>query len=282
MAKSVSITVHPSDLSGEYLTVSDAMRQVLDMIGTLEGIEAGDDSERKIVWRLTEAHTNSPPFTITAEAFAKDPQVSVAMEVDRVTKLYSVAINSVLAGERPDWLESDAGNQLRRALKRNLNGIGHTDVVIGDDEPIIIVPTKARVGLAALEAYDEEVETDLQRTEYGSVEGSVIGLTKYYNTPALVFEERSSGNKVVCVLSPDLAQIIGPSHQWAEAWEGEQLRIGGKLIYSKDGRLKRINATYHEEIHWADIPISKLQGIDVLQGRTVQEHIAEFWGERLG
>ena len=73
MSKSISITVHPSDFSGEFLTVADALHQVLDMIGTLEGIEAGDKAERKIVWRLTEAHTNSPPFTLTAEAFPRDP-----------------------------------------------------------------------------------------------------------------------------------------------------------------------------------------------------------------
>lgn len=282
MTKSVSITVHPSDLSGEYLTVSDAMRQVLDMIGALESIEAGDNAERKLVWRLTEAHTNSPPFTVTAEAFSKDPEVSITLEANRVTKLYATAITSVLAGERPDWLESEPGKQLRRALKRNLDGVGHTDIFIDDEEPIIIVPTTARIGLAALEPPPDESEYELERAEFGSVEGQVIGLTKYYSAPALVFQERLSGDKVVCVLSDQLAALIGPTHQWAEAWNGQQLRIAGKLVYAKDGRLKRINATHHEEVVWADISILDLRGIDILQGRTVQEHIAEFWGERYG
>lgn len=282
MAKSVSITVYPSDLTGEYLTVSDAMRQVLDMIGALESMEAGDNAERKIVWRLTEAHTNSPPFTITAEAFSKDPEVSVTLEASRVTKLYAVAINSVLAGERPEWLESEPGKQLQRALKRNLNGVGHTDVFIDDEEPIIIVPTTARIGLAALELPDDSSDFELERAEFGSVEGRVIGLTKYYSSPALVFQERLSGDKVVCVLSAQLAAQIGPSHQWAEAWEGEQLRIAGKLIYTKDGSLKRINAAHYEEIKWSDISVADLRGVELLQGRTVQEHIAEFWGERYG
>lgn len=281
MPKSISITVHPSDFSGEFLTVADALHQVLDMIGALEGVEAGDKAERKIVWRLTEAHTNSPPFTLTAEAFPKDPQVSVALEAERVTKLYAVAVESVLAGERPDWLESEPGNLLRRALKRNLNGVGHTDIIVeGRADPIVIVPTNARIGLAALEP--AEFEAELERTEFGSIEGRVIGLTKYYTSPALVFQERLSGDKIICVLSSKLAAEIGPTHQWAEAWEGEQLRIAGKLIYGKDGQLKRINATYHEEVTWADVPIAKLGGIDILQGRTVHEHIAEFWGDRLG
>lgn len=283
MAKSVSITVHPSDFSGEYLTVSDALHQVLDMIGALEQMEAGESSEREIVWRLTEAHTNSPPFTLTAEAFPKDPEISVAAKANRVLNLYAVAVESVLSGERPDWFESEPGKLLQRALKRNLNGIGHTDIVIeGRDDPIIIVPTTARVGLVALEAANDELVADSERVEFGSIEGRVIGLTRYYKSPALVFQERLTGDKVLCVLSAKLAAEIGPTHQWDEAWEGQQLRIAGKLVYSKEGKLKRINANYHEEVAWADIPIADLGGIDILQGRTVHEHLAEFWGEALG
>jgi hypothetical protein len=280
MAKSVSITVYPSDLSGEYLTVSDAMKQVLDMIGALEGIEAGDASERQIVWRLTDAHTNSPPFTITAEAFSRDPQVSVALEVDRVTRLYSVAISSVLAGERPDWFESEPGRALKRALKRNLNGVGHTDIVVGDDEPIIIVPKTARAGIAALEADDGQADEDLQRAEFGTIEGQVIGLTRYYNSPAIIVVERLSRDKVVCVLTAKLAAELGAEHQWSEAWEGQNLRLGGKLSYGVDGKLKRVNVAFHETIVWGDVSLADLEQIDLTAGRTVQEHVDQFWGEK--
>lgn len=280
MAKSVSITVYPSDLTGEYLTVSDAMKQVLDMIGALEGIEAGDASERQIVWRLTDAHTNSPPFTITAEAFPRDPQVSVALEADRVTRLYSVAISSVLAGERPDWFESEPGRALKRALKRNLNGVGHTDIVVGDDEPIIIVPTTARAGIAALEADEDQLDEDLQRAEFGTIEGQVIGLTRYYNSPAIIVVERLSRDKVVCVLTAKLAAELGAEHQWSDAWEGQHLRLGGKLSYGADGKLKRVNVAFHETIVWGDVSLADLDQIDLTAGRTVQEHVDQFWGEK--
>lgn len=282
MTKSVSITVHPSDLSGEYLTVSDAMKQVLDMIGALEGIEAGDAGERQIVWRLTEAHTNSPPFTVRAEAFSRDPQVSVSLEADRVARLYGVAISSVLAGERPNWLESEPGRALKRALKRNLNGVGHTDILIEDEAPIIIVPTTARVGIIALEADDEQAEDDLQRTEYGAIECQVIGLTKYYSAPAIIAVERLSRAKVVCVLTPKLAAELGPEHQWSEAWEGQSLRVGGKLTYGADGKLKRVNVAFHENIEWESVSLSDLKQIDITEGRTVHQHLDEFWGENFG
>ena len=282
MAKSVSITVHPSDLSGEYLTVSDAMRQVLDMIGALEGIEAGDAGERQIVWRLTDAHTNSPPFTVKAEAFSRDPQVSVKLEVDRVVHLYAVAVSSVLDGNKPDWLESEPGRLLRRALKRNLNGVGHTDVVVEGEEPIVIVPTTARVGIAALDAGDDQADQDLQRTEFGTIECEVIGLTRYYSSPAIIVVERLSQSKVVCVLTPKLAAELGTEHHWLEAWEGQSLRIGGKLTYGPDGKLKRVNVAFHETIEWADVPLSDLKALDITGGSTVEQHLDEFWGEMFG
>lgn len=280
MAKSVSITVHPSDLSGEYLTVSDAMNQVLDMIGALEGIEAGDSNERQIVWRLTDAHTNSPPFTVRAEAFSRDPQISVTLEADRVTHLYATAISAVLTGERPDWLESEPGKLLRKALKRNLNGVGHTDIVIEDEPPIIIVPTTARIGIEAL-AEDDQTE-DAQRTEYGTIECQVIGLTRYYSSPAIIVVERLSRDKVICVLTPKLAAELGPEHQWSEAWEGQSLRIGGKLTYGSDGKLKRINASFHENIEWADVTLADLKKLDITDGQTVEQHLDQFWGEKFG
>jgi hypothetical protein len=282
MARTISITVHPSDLSGEYLTVADAMRQVLDMIGALEGIEAGDEIERKIVWRLTDAHTSSPPFTVVAQAFPKDPQVSIKLEAERVTRQFGVAVTSVLSGERPSWLESEPGRLLKRALKRNLNGVGHTDIRIDGEADIPIEPATARVGLSTLEKAEIDEQEDLRRTEFGSVEGQVIGLTRYYSSPALVFQDRLSGERVIAVLTPELASKVGPDHQWSEAWEGEYLRLIGQLFYDPAGRLKRINATNYEEIEWANVSLIDLKGVDVLQGRTVQQHLDEFWGERFG
>lgn len=282
MSKSLSITVHPSALSGEYLTVSDAMKHVLDLVGALEGVEAGDESERRIAWALVEAHTHSPPFTVVAEAFSVDPQVSVSIEANRVTKLYAEAVRSLLSGQKPPWLESDAGKLLGRVFRRNLNGVGLTDIRLPNEEPIEVTPTLAQAGLAALERANLETRDDRRRFEYGSAEGQVIGLTKYYNRPALVIQERLSNEKIVGVLSEDLAKRIGPQHAWSEAWEGRFLRVAGELIYGSDGKLKRINVEGLEEIAWADVSLTELRGVDLLQGRTVQEHIDEFWGEVIG
>lgn len=282
MAKTVSITVHPPGATAEYLTVSDAMSQVLDMVSALENIEAGDEAERKIVWRLTAARTNSPPFTIVAEAFPKDPQVSVAIEAERVVRAYAAGLRGLLAGEKPVWLEDDACRDFRRALKRNLNGVGRTEVSIDGLKVVSIDPKAALQGVATLEIANLVEKEDNRRSEYGSIEGQVIGLTKYYSSPALIVQERLSGQKIVCPLSAKLADQIGPAHQWSDAWEGRFARIGGELVYGPEGKLKRINASSFEEIVWSDVSLNELREIDLLQGRTVQGHIDEFWGEKFG
>lgn len=280
MGKAISFTIYPSAQSAEFLTVSDAMKQILDMVGALETTEAGDAAERQIVWRLTEAHTNSPPFTVTAEAYSRDPSVSVVIEATRVTKLFATTVREVLAGERPGWIEEPTARLLQQALKRNLNGVGETKIII-DDETVSVVPTTARIGLEAL-ARVEAPLSDKSRVEYGSVEGQVIGLTTYYNNPALVLVERLSGAHIVCSLTQELAERLGPNHNWKDAWEGSRLLIGGEIVYGQAGDIKRVNASYYTELKWTDVPRLRLKGIDLLQGRTVHEHLDQFWGERFG
>ena len=119
----------------------------------------------------------------------------------------------------------------------------------------------------------------LSRTEYGSVEGQVIGCTQFNSSPAFVFQERLSGDRIICALAPDFAERLGPEHRWPEVWSGQYLRIGGELIYGADGTLKWINASYHEKIRWADVSLSDIRGLDVLKQRTVHQHLDEFWGE---
>jgi hypothetical protein len=85
------------------------------------------------------------------------------------------------------------------------------------------------------------------------------------------------------VLAPELAEHLGPENKWSDAWEGSHLLVSGELFYGVDGKLKRINAIYSEKVAVPEkISLKELQKADVLQDRTIQEHIDEFWGERFG
>lgn len=285
MSKSLSITVHPSSLGGDYLTVSDAMRQVLDVVEALERAEGGGDSERRIVWRLTEAHTNSPPFTVTASAFSTDPVVSVDIEATRVAALFAEGINDLLRGADPDSIDADMAAPIRRVLKRNLNGVGQTQITIEGTPTLTVVPATAQIALSALDRLsnaEREASVALRRTEYGAVEGEVIGLIRWNDKPALTLIERLSGEKVTCVLSPKLAEELGPTHKWSEAWESGRVLIAGALHYGDDGALKRVNAESLIGLPFTDIRLADLRDVDLLRGRSVGEHIKLLRGGEVG
>lgn len=282
MSKPLSITVYPSPLKGEYLTVSDAMKQVLDLVDAVEKAETVDGGERQLVWRLKEAHTNSPPFTVVAEAFPAQPSLSVSLEANRVSQMFMAGVRTLLSGDVPEWVDAEVGRSLRRALERNLNGVSRTVIEYGDDEQLSIAPQTARSGIAALDRLEIEAEAtrvDWSRTEYGSVEGEVCGLTRWNNRPALLMIERLSGERFTCVLDQDLADRVGPDHRWIEAWDGRRLLVTGELYFNAAGSLKRAEIYELEEKPWTEVKISDLRGINIIDDRSVKEHVKKLRGD---
>lgn len=281
--KDLSITVYPNPLSGEYLTVADAMRQVLDIVDALEGAEAAERGQRQIVWRLTKAHTNSPPFTIVAEPFPIQPELSIGLEAKRVLSGFTDVVRSLLTGTvQADEVE-DFAKPLRRALERNLNGVGKTAIDVKDGaEPISIVPQNAKLAVAALDrlGFEEEAaKIDWSRTEYGAVEGTIGGITTWNEKPALMIVERLSGTKFTAVLDPELARQIGDEHTWVEAWDGRRVLVSGALYFNPHSVLKRADISEVRPLNWTDVPLAELRKLDLLDGRSVREHLALIRGE---
>lgn len=256
--------------------MSDAMHQVLDYISALGSMEDTDGSAKKIVWRLTEAHTNSPPFTVTTEAFSIDPVVSVAFEADRVTSRFKDVLLNFSVGQRPSDISIDSIAPLKRLFSRNLEGIGLTQVKIRDSF-IDITPSTAKNAVIAIEKLELELQdsvADLRHTEFGSVECIVFGLTQWNNKPALSVIDRLGGQKLTCVLSVEVAAALGEAHSWSEAWQGRRLLVSGALHYGADGALRRIDAEDAYDLPYTSVSLSDLADIDLLQGRTVSEHVS--------
>lgn len=281
MSKTLSITVYPSALGAEYLSVSDAMRQILDIVEALERTEDTESSARKIVWRLKDAHTNSPPFTVTAEAYSINPTSSVGFMASRVTSIFATGLKSLLDGDERSSIATDIAIPIARVFDRNQNGVGRTEIRVGDDEEINVLPANAKVGSTTLERIklsNEVTVPDYRRTEFGAVEAVVCGLTRWNDHPALVVIERLSRDKVTCVLSTELAEKLGPSHQWSDVWEGRRLLVTGALNYAQDGALKRIDAEDADDMPWADVSLDDLVGISLTDGRSVTEHLTLIRG----
>ena len=281
MGKTLSITVYPALVHGEYLTVSDAMKQVLDIVEGLERSEA----DHRIVWRLTEAHTNSPPFTVVTSPYPADPAVSVSLEAPRVIESFADGVRSLLRGDAPEWFDPDVGKPLRRVLERNLNGIGRTAVEIDGELALDIDSQRARTAIVALDRIrleEEATKRDWTRTEYGTAEGQIAGLARWNDKPSLIVKERLSEQVFKCVLSQELVERIGPAHKWIEAWDGSRVFVTGALHYNADSVLKRADIDDLEVFDWTDVSIRELRKVDLVDGKTVEEHIRLIRGQDFG
>lgn len=271
----------PSTVKDEYLTVEDAMLQVLDMISAAGTYESELDAARKIAWRLTDAHTNSPPLTVTAQAYSKDPEISVHLEAERALSHLDEDMQNLMDEKPPWWLTPAVEKPLDRILTRNLNGISQTRVQIDGEHAFIINSRKAQRVANWIKNYKERLDS-LERSEIDTVEGKIIGLTRHYNASALVICERLSGEKTFCVLSNELAKKIGSKRLWIEVWQDQIHQFSGDLYFDKDGALKRIVACHIDKEDWSDVPLEQLRNVRVVDNRTIQEHLDEFWGEKVG
>ncbi|WP_145911927.1 hypothetical protein [Blastochloris viridis] len=276
MAEFLAITVHPSALGESDLTVADAMRQVLDVIELVEKADEVEGSEEsKVVWRLKRASTNSP-FTVEAQGWSKDPAVSVDVRAARAKRTAREAIAGLLIShEPPDWMDGAALRTAKRLLERNLNGIGQTDLRMGDD-PIQIFPATAQIGVISLEKalIDEKLSApNLRRTEFGSFEGEIIAATRHYQNPALVIRERLTGDRITCVLSPDIAQQVGPAHSWTEIWAGRRVMVGGALHYSTEGQIAKADVDALSVVDERIVDLNELRELDITGGMSAADFL---------
>lgn len=282
MTGSVEITIHPSMAESELLAVGDALRQVLDFVELLEQLEDPVLENRRIVWRLAQAYTNSPPLTVRASPSPRTPDSPIFLEAEQVADLASGALTSLVQGIKPEWLEAKPSATLHRIFERNQQGLGQTDIKLGNGSPISLLPKHARIASLALE--HEPVEEEMKRpeqgqTEFGSIEGKVCGLTRWRSRPALQVIERLSDQKVTCVLSDEIAQKMGLDHTWSEVWNGRYLSLRGKLLYNPDRSIQRAEIESAKDLEWSTVELCELEGADILQGRSVTEHLRRLWGE---
>lgn len=282
MAEKVKIRVHPSGTATDLLTVSDAMRQVLDFVELLDKADTPESTSNKVVWRLAYASTNSP-FEVSAEATSADPTISVAAKAHFAKLAVRGAFGDLLSGQPPpDWFDDASLKVAERIFARNLNGIGRTDLDFGEAiEPAIIVHANAKVAALAIDQSRLDAESavlDLTRTEYGSFEGEILSTSSFHSSPSLVVRDRLTEEKVVCVFSHEVAQIVGGSHTWLEVWSGKRVLVSGALHYDRDGLLKKVDAYDLDVIDPPDIHLNEAREADFLTGLSVAEFLDRGWG----
>jgi hypothetical protein len=286
VSERVTITIEPSLEQGDTLTVQDAMRQVLDFIEVVSAA-ASDDARPKIAWKLVSATTNSP-FTAVAEAEAVDPEWpdierDVRAAKHRITEAFSEAYET---GEVPEWITSSANENFMRLLRRNLDGIGKTEMrLVNSAPPIVIVERVARHSLdniKRLEMGQLTNEPDYSGEELGSVEGAVIEALTHKGRPALRIRDNVSEDDILCVFSRDKAESIGTNHNLREVWSGQRVTVFGLLKRKRNGSISIVEGDDLIIISAAEAPLSSFMDENFTSGRGVTEFLSDVWGEPFG
>lgn len=281
--KTFSVTVYPDESKGEYLTVDDALGQVLDLIDALERTESRA-GPRQITWRLTEARTNSPPFTVVATPFPTKPDISIVLEAARTANALTLGMRELMEG-RVKGAVIDAAEPLQHVMRRNTGPVVRTEIIVDGLPPLSIGRQSAAIARQALEDHKRNLAADAEdwtRTEQGSIEGEVVGVKRHYGKPALEFVERISGAEVTVSLSDALWHKIGPEHAWSEVWHERRFQLTGLLHYGANGTIKRAEIDDFEVIDVPDVPLDRLRKADILGGLTLDEHLKEMRKDAFG
>ena len=270
----VTITVK-SDLGEDGpLTVSDALRQVIDFFDLLSAAQG--ENGQVVSWRLVSMSKNSP-LVATAEPFSDVPGVDIGPIAHRARVAVQSALEEITSEAGvPSWMDAPARDKVRAILSRNTNGIGRTDIKMDNKSPVImIVPRLANRGLATLVRAEAEIaarEPDLSRSEFGSVEGNVADATTYRRQPALRLRERISGSEVLCVLSDELAKKAG-AHKWQEVWEGARVIVWGEVQFNRKGTIISIRADDIIEVAPRDLTYADIADPNFTAGLEPVEYL---------
>lgn len=101
----------------------------------------------------------------------------------------------------------------------------------------------------------------------------------------MTLKDRLTGERITCVFPEEVAQQIGPKHDWSEVWAGRRVLVGGALHYDADGQIRRIDIDSIESIQTIKgdvVDMAALRGVDLLQGETASAHLDTVWGAERG
>jgi hypothetical protein len=275
----VTITVESNIGEDGPLTVMDTLDQFKDAFELLAAAISQEPGGEKIRWRLERLSKNSPA-TVTAVAYSDDPEIIAGPLVHRGKQRFSRDMTALRdSGEVSPWLRQKS-SVAKQFLRRNLNGVGKTAILLEDDAPqTVIVERSARASLKSFERAEVAAETeDKSHSEFGMVDAHVGRADTYHGKPAIYIKDRLSGSLVPCILTDELAAKEGPIHSWTDAWTGKRIRVKGRIYYDRDGKISRVSAVDMEDVSPRDVSLEELREIDLLGGKTPVEHLDELWG----
>jgi len=255
------------------------MRQVLDVF---ELLTSGAGEHPGVEWNLVSASTNSP-LRIEAEAVSLAASVDVTVIARAQKQHLAKNLKAIRSGQLPD---DNAGFRVpvaKRILKRNLNGVGITEIDLQIDEPIVLTPTLARDAIHILAKKPRGTLYDFPspRDEIGSVEGRLQDVGTITNSAAVRIETRD-GDLVWCRLSAELQKDFEDKATFNDVWRHRRVIVHGRIEYDVDGEIDYVRADDIMRIEEREIPLTAIRDPSFTGGLSIGDYLERFREGTLG
>lgn len=210
-----------------------SLRQLLALVDALP------DADGTLDWRLVSVSLNSP-LRASLKAFDETGSEVGGDVVDRALNAAYDVLDTTNDNDPIGATQalSHFDQKKLRALLHNLKGTnGKFTIKLPHAESKTFRAPQAERILAVLAAPPK-----LRSEEYGSVEGEIVQVIRYFGKPALKIKHGLTGEVIICVFTPEIAQEIGVEHTLDEVWGGRRVSVGGLIQFNADRRPATIKA----------------------------------------
>ncbi len=256
MSYPVKITITgSSDLGNGAPSAEDFIGQISDFLEVLKGVERAIDAngETQIVWRVTNAHMNSP-LLMELTPFSKNPAVFIGDRIAQVENAAYSGIRAIEAGEfKPKYFNEETAKRARAIHTRVTNGLSRTTIKF-DSSVSSSQLSIDRTTASKVEAAYKSKPVAIPYREIGSIEGFVAKAElDGYGRAVLRFRSRLTGEEIKAIASGSAFRQVG-TMKLSEVWEGVRIRVYGTISYRDVGKIDGMQATGIEVLDQLKLP----------------------------
>lgn len=286
MSEKMQIIIEPSKAHPDFLTVQDAMEQVLDYFKLTSISDDESQDTQNVVWKLISV-TMQSPFMVTAEAVSFNPNINIDEIVKRQKEILLHGMTSVLKGVTPrEWTSREARDTIDRILKRNKNGIGKTSIITDFQEkaiPFEITTQLADSAISEMHKQPSRLFTeDLSHKELGSVDGYLIAVGSDYGQPAIQIQDRLTKEAIWCRIPEETRNAISKDMQLNDVWKHRRVIVSGLIQYERTGKIGRIHDAQIETVASRKVSLGELHNGEFTEGMSPSEYLDYIRGVNLG
>ncbi|MDD4952280.1 MAG: hypothetical protein PHV85_07020 [Desulfovibrionaceae bacterium] len=247
------------------------MKQVFTFFKLLS---SSDEKYKEVKWELVSIKMDSPPI-ITARPVSFNKKIDVAALSEEAINDFDDAFFNLYEGRVPKkWSTGEAYSLANDFIAALTNGLGRVKIEYDDFGPLQIdnqIAKRAYNFLHKKEKFFDFLKKDRKRTEVGSVEGRIIAVGEYKNTPAIQINYRLKKIDLWVVVPKELRDKIRLSFE--DVWENKRIIVKGDKTYSESGKLTKVIAKSIHIYKASDVNIEDLYDSDYTDGLSAVDYI---------